>query len=67
MNHDVSQLLETIDKLTLAKAQCEAECDANRLLIEKQRAALQAVYDELGKHSRWNVSDLRLKVIKPLL
>lgn len=31
------------------------------------RAALQMVYDELGRHSRWHVSTLRLEVIRPLL
>lgn len=35
--------------------------------ITAARAALQAVYNELDKSPRYNVSDLRLKIVKPAL
>jgi hypothetical protein len=31
------------------------------------RAALQQAYDELGRNRRWEVSALRLNIIKPAL
>jgi len=34
---------------------------------ETARAALQQAYDQLGRDPRWDVSSLRLNVIKPVL
>ena len=34
---------------------------------ETARAALQQAYDQLGRDRRWDVSALRLNVIKPAL
>lgn len=35
--------------------------------IEAAKAALQAAYDQLGKSYGWQVSSLRLNIIKPAL
>ena len=35
--------------------------------IEAAKAALQAAYDQLGKSYSWEVSSLRLNIIKPAL
>ena len=35
--------------------------------IEAAKAALQAAYDQLGKSYSWQVSNLRLNIIKPAL
>lgn len=35
--------------------------------IEAAKAALQAAYDQLGKSYSWEVSSLRLTIIKPAL
>jgi hypothetical protein len=36
-------------------------------LADTARAALQQAYDQLGRDRRWDVSALRLNIIKPAL
>jgi hypothetical protein len=54
---DPEQLAASSPRMTMWT---ETETDA-------ARAALQQAYDQLGRDRHWNVSSLRLNIIKPAL
>lgn len=45
----------------------QKENEVLRAALIEAHAALEAAYIELGKYSRWEISELRLDVIRPAL